>query len=325
MTSISHIDSALERARLPSAVVVNRRLFDPPTLLEHVNAPRDGSGALDLLSYVLKANALRDQMQRQVARAVAVLASPENLNWHRLAGCTRGSVPQKPRIVLWAEFNGRDTLEILAFPQLDAGAITGGLTREVLTARSDYVELHSTWPYYGARGMVVFRAPVDEYVGRDSSNEFRLLCKSGEALLRGALEDSLSYLVQTLASVCDVRIENWPKYTKSKRLDLLSPSDRAHDELSAQLPELKHRRQSLEALIAEKVTRHKLASVAEFEELAAQAARDGVKITALIFAKTGQRCSSIGTDKISALIEEHRELVAQMDQLEHALLALRAV
>lgn len=293
-------------------------------LLEHVNAPRDVSGALNLLSYVLKANALRDQMQRQVARAVAVLASPENLNWPRLVDCTRGSIPRKPRVVLWAEFNGRDTLEILAFPQLDPGSATG-LTREVLAARSDYVELHSTWPYYGARGMVVFRALVNEYVDRDSGNEIRLLSKSGEALLRGALEDSLSYLVETLASVCDVRIENWPKYTKSRRLDLLSPSDRAHEEVSAQLPELKHRRQSLEALIAEKVMRHKLASVAEFEELAAQAARDGVKITALIFAKTGQRCSSIGTDKISALIQEHRELVAQLDQFEHALRALRAV
>jgi hypothetical protein len=318
---IPNLEAALQYARSPASVVAGR--FESPPKLNHLGSLPGDADVRTLLGYVLQANALREQMQRQTARAVAVLAGQENLNWARLSGQARDHVPRKPRIALWVAVNGRATLEVIACPEIDPGPHLHCLTRETLAARTDYVELNPTWPYYGAHPQVVFRALEDEYVDRTGEDDTRVGRREGRGILKDALSEGLSYLVTTLGSVCDVRVGNWPEYTEAGQLNLGTPEDRAAAAMREQLPALEQRRCNLEALIAEKVSKHKLASVAEFEEMETQAARDGAKITALIFAKTGQRCSSIGTDKISALVAEHRDLVQRLAEFERAMLTLR--
>jgi hypothetical protein len=309
------IADALRDAHRPAAVV-SEQLFAPPDINELGDLPTGPDGR-HLLAAVLQANALRDTAHRQTVLALSAMADPKNLDWSRLAP-TAGTTPRKPRIELWAELNERNTLDILWQPQRDAAPEDTVSWAEWLT-QSDYRCLESTWPYHHARLNVVFRALAREY-GVPASGAARPGRGPGARILREALTDSLAHLVNALGAVCDVTIGTWPAYVRGGTLVLESPAERACECLSRREPDVTARRRKLQDSIINKLRKLELSGLPEFETLLAQAARDNVKVTALIFAKTGKRSTSLETDKLAA------DVVAmyQAMQTEEALRAAQA-
>jgi len=314
--------TALAQAQTPDSVAVASYR---PDALAHVDSAPSGPELKQFLKHLMRANTLRHQGQEQVAKAVAAMAGSTHLNWARLAAPTPGTAPRKPRVELWAEVNSRGTLQVFWAPVVDSGtnALTAS-TREQRT-RSDFVKVAPTWSAFGVHPQVVFRVLEDQYLASVPPGYSEAAVASGKRFMRDALADSLTSLVSTLGAVCDVTIGDWPVYLEDGQLVLQSARERAAAILRAKLPGHEAKRQQLGALMAEKLTKLGLASLAEFEAVQLQAREQSAKVSSLIFAKTGKRCSSLTVAGLEGYQVEAAGTADELQRIASALEELTAI
>lgn len=308
------IESALRAAQDPAKLIEAQP--QEPCTRDRFDSKLSNTELERFLSLVQRANAMRYQAQRQTARAVAALAGAKNLRWSRLVGATRGDAPRKPRVMLWAEVNERNTLEVLCSPELDPDDETTTPYSNAF-CQTDYVQFGHLWPEYGARGNVILRFLEREYLISVPLNEFGY-ARTAEGFLQDALMDSMSFLLEALSSVCDVAVGSWPAYSKTGDLELISAAARASAAVQEELSRQKSWQNSLEAVVAGQIALLGLASLAEFEELRARAALENVKVTSLIFSKTGKKCSSLTTNKLVehvAALQTHADAQVELTQV----------
>lgn len=310
------LKAALLEAQRPAAVIVANPVLPPTWMCQNDKPGREG----ETFERVLHANALRAQMQRQTMLAVGAIARRQNakIATHYVSASGES---EKLRVALWAQRH-MGILDILACPVVAAADDEDVFTSHPVSEHAESLDMDTVWPYPGPGKQVVFRVHGHEYVGIGHP-EARAI--SGQGILEAALSDSLASLAVTLGSICDVTIGTWPVYTSPGRLELLTPSERLRVSVAKQSAALEQRRKKLDDSILEKVAKHGLASRAEFAELMERAAREQIKVTALIFERTGKRCSSIGTDKIAELISACQDLeqeLAGFDQLDGELATL---
>lgn len=313
------LESAVRDALDPSNLVLAQP--QAPSTRDRFDARLSTADLHQFLVLMQAANAMRYQAQRQTARVVAGLAGPENLRWARLAGATRGDAPRKPRVNLWAEVNERNTLEILCSPEVDPADDTTSPYSNAL-CRTDYVEFGHIWPHFGARGHVVLRFLEREYLSSVPRDDSWFTRTSGGAFLQDALVDSLSFLLEALRAVCDVAVGNWPVYSKTGDLELITVAERARATIQAELSRLESRRMDYAAMVEGQLALVGLASLAEFDELRTQAEQENVKVTKLIFAKTRKKCSSLSTNKIVEFTQYQAACTNAMPPLAEALVQL---
>ena len=289
---------ALAQATTPEAVAFST--VEPPTR-DHYHPDSDaGMPHPQLRQYVDRlslANALRHQAQQQVVSALSALAGSKHLNWARLASASPEEAPRKPRVILWAEVNARNTLQVFWCPVIDA-ALDIDASPRTRREHSDYVEIAPTWSAFGVHPQVLLRVKEEHYLAAVSPHYSWATHASGEMLVRDALMDSLSTLVCAVGTVCDVTVKTWPTYDKTGALILQSARGRAATILREKLAPLAAAHQTLTAQMADKLATLGLASMTEFEAAQAEAAAKNAKVSSTIFAKTGKRCSSITVDHL---------------------------
>lgn len=256
---------------------------------------------------ILRANALRDSAQTQLSRLVS--------SFGVLSSMARGS--KKPRVHLWAELNCRDTLEVYFSLEAEKGDEQLRLPRA-----ASFADLDLAWPYASVRKRAAFRAKISEYTNCEQREFCTTNPKSQDRILEDALTNCLGHLVESFKQVADVTLGDWPKYTDRGVLTLQTVDQRVAAILIRERPTWTERRMKLDGLISEKLRAHGLESVAEFEALVERATRESVKVTALIFAEKGVKCSSLGTNKLAEHIADRKTLDPDLAAFEAALAAV---
>lgn len=313
---------ALSQATTPDAVAFSTA--GPPTR-DHYHPDSEAAKThpqlrqfVDRLSL---ANALRHQAQQQVVSALFALAGSKHLNWARLSSAGPDTAPRKPRVILWAEINARDTLQVFWCPVVDAGLDFDASPR-TRREHCDYVEMAPTWSAFGVHPQVLLRVKAEHYLVAASPTYSWESQASGEMLLRDALMDSLSTLVCAVGTVCDVTVNEWPTYDKTGALILQSARARAAGILRERLAPLAAARQTLVAQMADKLATLGLASMTEFEAAQAQAVEKNAKVSSVIFANTGKRCSSITVEHLIKYQAQAEKKHAECENVSVALASL---
>jgi hypothetical protein len=305
-------DEIMKQAYCPSSVLPKVSPSYKPSVDPHQFLAAQHSDPMvhfQLLTQAMMASRIRAQAQNQTTKAISAMADPSKLNWTRLLSAD-SAAPRKPRIRMWSRVSGRNVLEVLWYPELnEAASARSTFTARIICENSDFKDISSTRVNGEGERNVLLRFREGEYLKDVTSVDERGLI--GRRLIRDALTESLTALLTAVSVVCDVSLDTWPVYDENERLVLVSAGDRALTAANHKLNELKSRSVSSKHWLAHTIAQLGLEDVAAFEELVQRAKATSVKMSRLIFEKTGKRCSSPSVDKIASLVDE----VTAQDQL----------
>lgn len=259
------------------------------------------------LRYSLAGCALYQYVAAQLPGALGAIAAPGNLNWTRLLAGAVAGTPRKPRIKLWGELNSRGTLEILWAPLPDVGPEGG----------TDYRRLQQLNTSLYVRSHVVLRFLDGEFVRLASERESRPYGRDSSVWLQQALEYSLLSFLQALSAVCDAVVGDWPVYDDDRNLIIKSVHDRAFEALRDRAGPLQSKVNETDAGIAAQLVKIGL-SLPVYQRLQAKSVATGEKVTALVFAETGKRCSSLTTRKLDELLAHQAKLAVAREHFGDA-------
>lgn len=246
---------------------------------------------------VLQGLEIRQQFQAYTGRLLEIIGNPENLD-HRKLRKSDGTV-RKPRVMLWAEVNGKGTLHVLWEPSPDSAggdrfnAYTGG-------SAGDFLQWGALFHGYSVPRNTVLRLLEREYALCAQGDSGHEVVREASEFLSGTIQDCLNEFLRALAAVADVQVLDWIYFGKGG-LTLEPASTRVGRAQNAERESAQRELAQACAEYEESLASLNLPGGAEqYDQLKAQA-KGSAALSRLIWEVTGKRCTSLKTERFERL------------------------
>lgn len=310
------VSEAIAAAMRPGAIEKRPGLTFGGHLLKYLEPEPRLAKDLWMVGRALEASLdIRAQGQGQIVEAIAGIANPAYFDSVRLSGANGRT--RKPKVTLWSEITGAGTLQVRWRPTRDKVKATG---ESVSGVGTDYVFTPATWREHGVADNVILRFKQGTFVEWSSGQVTEADGLVARAIdgLRGALVETLGHILDALQVHCEVLVEDWPEYFPDGSLKLTSVRHRASKGLEMEREsasaDVRKRKEDVDSRVA----KLGLESIEQFEAARSKAESSGSRLTADLFAMTGQRCTSLQTDALAERLDGLRAVEELLDAIERA-------